>query len=147
MTDVVKQEELKNMVRSEDWFLQSLVNVVNQGELSFGITLNVGGFLISGLLISGKEYFGGFGGDFAAGIDDENAAAMIQETFNKYGSIYDVDEVEGRDEGLPRPAYIHLKDAKFYNTSGDPVPSNQGVWWRGRISEVQGFVLGTLDVE
>jgi len=147
MTDDAKQEDLKNRVRSEDWFLQSLVNVVNGGQLSFGVTLNVGGFLISGVLVSGKEYFDGLGGDVASGVDDSEAASLIQETFNKYGAIYDIDDVKGKEEGLPRPAYIHMRDARFFSTSGEPVPSNQGVWWRGRIGEVQGFVLGCLGEE
>lgn len=147
MTGITKEERLKEMVRSEDWFLQSLVNVVNGGQLSFGVTLNVGGFLISGVMVSGREYFDGLGGDFASGVDDSEAASLIKETFNKYGAIYDIDDVEGKEEGLPRPAYIHMRDAQFFSTSGDPVPSNQGVWWRGRISEVQGFVLGCLGEE
>ena len=40
-----------------DWFLQSLVDLVNKVKIEFPITLNVGGHLISGELISGQKYF------------------------------------------------------------------------------------------
>jgi len=38
------------------------------------------------------------------------------------------------------------KNARFYSTDGTPVPSNEGVWWRGRISEISGIVIGILGV-
>lgn len=139
MSNETKNKEVERHLAREDWFLQTLVDTVNRSELSFGITLNVGGFLISGTLISGKSYFEGFGGDFASGCNNVKTAQSIKETFAKCGNIYKEDQ-----ENLPPPAYIHLKDARFFNTSGRPIPGNRGVWWRGRISEVQGFVLGSL---
>jgi hypothetical protein len=47
------------------------------------------------------------------------------------------------------PNYIHLKEAKFFLPSGagKPIPANQGVWWRGRLSEVSGFILGSLAID
>jgi hypothetical protein len=39
-----------------DWFIQSLVNVANVAPLSFGVTLQVSGLLVSGYLVSGKAY-------------------------------------------------------------------------------------------
>jgi hypothetical protein len=38
------------------------------------------------------------------------------------------------------------QSARFYSTDGTPVPSNAGVWWRGRISEISGIVIGILGV-
>ncbi|OZI33277.1 gas vesicle protein [Bordetella genomosp. 1] len=43
----------------------------------------------------------------------------------------------------PLPNYIHLSDAQFFTTEGRPI-SQQPVLWRGRLSEVDGFVLGNL---
>jgi hypothetical protein len=124
----------------EDWFLQNLVDFANKYNMAIGITLNVGGFLISGLLISGKEYFQGFASDFASGVKEKELAETVKELFSKYGDIYK--EQEGIE--IPLPIYIHLKEARFFNTAGGPIPGNRAVWWRGRISQVQGFILGNL---
>ncbi|MBP0716154.1 hypothetical protein J8I33_22850 [Burkholderia sp. AcTa6-5] len=48
---------------------------------------------------------------------------------------------------LPPPQYIHIKGARFFSNSGNPIPGNGGVWWRGRISEVDGFCLGELSAD
>src|SRR5689334_14729448 len=40
-----------------DWFLSQLVGWANQFDVEQGITLAVGGAMISGQLISGKRYF------------------------------------------------------------------------------------------
>jgi len=39
--------------------------------------------------------------------------------------------------------YLHLKDAKVYTSSSTPVLSG-GQLWRGKISSVDGFTLGTI---
>ncbi|MFL1806044.1 gas vesicle accessory protein GvpU [Plesiomonas shigelloides] len=135
-----EKNEVTQVIRidDKDWFLQSLVNMANGGVLSFGITLNVGGFLVSGELIGGKAYFEGFGSDFASGLSDSSIADQVKASFAQHGEIY------SSNENPSPPAYIHLKDARFFNSNGNPIPGNRGVWWRGRISEVDGFSLGSL---
>lgn len=128
-------------VDDKDWFLQILVNIVNSGELSFGITLNVGGFLVTGQLVGGKAYFEGFGAEFAGSLGDSAAVAEVKAAFANRGEVYSAPY----DANLL--TYIHLKDARFYNTDGAPIPSNRGVWWRGRIAAVDGFSLGALRAE
>ena len=135
-------------IDDKDWFLQRLVNIVNSGGVDFGITLNVGGFLVSGNLIGGKEYFEGCSADFASALVSDESAEIAKKTIVEFiastGDIYTSDKDENRQ--IP-PSYVHLKNAKFYNTNGNPIPSNRGVWWRGRISEVSGFALGALSAE
>jgi hypothetical protein len=123
-----------------DWFLQSLVDMANDGIEVGGVTLQVSGLLVSGVLAGGKAYFQGFAEDFASGLDDPGVAESVRDSFAKHGEIY---KKEG-DDALPFPQYIHLRNARFFNTSGNPIPGNKGVWWRGRISEVAGFTLGSL---
>lgn len=129
------------IIDDKDWFLQTLINMVKGGGFTFGITLNVGGFLVSGNLIGGKDYFESFGTDFAEGLASEGTADKIKESFASIGypNISDKDENK-----VSSPGFIHLKDAKFFNTNGNPIPENKGVLWRGRISEVSGFSLGLL---
>ena len=125
-------------VDSKDWFLQDLIEIVNSGKMSFDVTLTVGGFLVSGTLVGGKEYFEGFGEEFSFGLSGE-AAKKVKAAFAKNGNVYT------QSGGQPmQPNYIHLKNAHFFHTSGSPVPENRGVWWRGRVSEVSGFSLGAL---
>lgn len=122
-----------------DWFLQSLVNMANDG-VEVGVTLQVSGLLVSGVLTGGKAYFEGFAEDYSSGLSDPEAAKTVRDSFAMFGEIYKKD---GEDT-TPPPQYIHLKNARFFNTSGNPIPGNKGVWWRGRISEVAGFMLGSL---
>ncbi len=124
-----------------DWFLQSLVNMANEGNIGIGITLQVSGLLVSGTLVGGRKYFDGFAEDFASAfLNDPDTAESVRTSFSKYGGIYDKKE----GEEIPPPQYIHLENARFFSTTGSPTPGNRGVWWRGRISEVGGFMLGSL---
>ena len=134
---VVKATIGKNSAE-KDWFLQNLVSLTNN-KISFGVTLTVSGTLISGTLIGGKEYFKLFGESFASGMKDEKSAENVKATYAEYGKTYDKDSKD-----IPAPSFIHLKGAKFYAVGGEPIPSDQGVLWRGRISEVSGFSLGAF---
>ncbi len=44
---------------SFDWFLRVLVGMANSSRLQVNVTLNVGGLLLSGTLISERQYFEG----------------------------------------------------------------------------------------
>lgn len=129
-----------------DWLLRNLVKIVDSNDgLTIGITLQVSGMLVSGSLIGGKHYFMGFSQVISSGFGDIEVSASVREAFGKYAEIYEV-KGDDDDEYIP-PNYIHLRDARFFNTSGNPIPGNMGVWWRGRISEVGGFILGILGAE
>jgi hypothetical protein len=133
-----------------DWFLQSLVDMVNSStsNVSFNVTLSVGGVLVSGELIGGQHYFDGFGAEFTKSFD-ENAAKTAKESFSKLGEIYrqgGSDETASGKAGTSAgPSYIHLKNARFSRTDGKPASSAKGVWWRGKLSAVDGFTLGVQE--
>ncbi len=129
-----------------DWFLQSLVAMANKSNLEIGITLQVSGMLVSGSMVSGEKYFEGFAEDFSSPFTaDPEAAASIKTSFSSYGELYKRDS---ESNGLIHPPqYVHLKNARFFNTTGNTIPGNRGMWWRGRISEVGGFSLGSLSAE
>jgi len=136
-----ENEMLEHDPAKGDWFLQELVSIVNGEDFRIPITLNVGGFLISGSMVSGHKYFEGFSKDFVGALGDDEAADDIRQSFAKRGDIYTKEDAEDVQHS---PSYIHIENAKFFNTVGGPIPSNKGVWWRGRIREVQGFALGGL---
>lgn len=128
--------------QSVDAFLQLLIGAVDQTNLEFAITLHVDGFLVSGMLVGVQKYFDGFGADFASGISDEKEAAKVREKISRLGMRGRAETEEHSDAAVS--ACIHLKDARFFTTDGNPIPSNRGVWWRGRLSAVSGFILGGL---
>ncbi len=140
---VIKEKnELPDNAPPKDWFLQFLVNMANKNRFELGITLNVGGILISGTLAGVKQYFADFGSDFAASFDAGKGSEEVKATFKKIG---DECVCVSNAEPAESPSYIHLKDARFLDAQGNSIQGNRGVWWRGRLSEVQGFVLGTLN--
>ncbi len=138
------KEEAHVLSAQHDWFIQSLVNIANVAPLSFGVTLQVSGLLVSGYLVSGKAYFEAVGQQVVAGVAQNAALAeQLRKMFATFESAYPTDS--GQTE-RPVPQFIHLQNARFYSTDGTPVPGNEGVWWRGRISEISAIVIGILGV-
>ena len=131
-------------IAQHDWFIQSLVNVANVAPLSFGVTLQVSGLLVSGYLVNGKAYFEAVGEQIISGVAQNAALAdQMRKMFTTFESAY---PAEPGPAERPVPQFVHLQNARFYGTDGTPVPSNEGVWWRGRISEISGIVIGILGV-
>jgi hypothetical protein len=128
-----------------DWFLSQLLGLFNRLKLEMGISITVGGVLISGTVIDGATYFKEVAKGFASGRSN---IPRVNEFFAKfaedYSTIYDATEEEKADLFSAHPAnYIHLKDAKFF-TPGGVLPGNQGLLWRGRLAAVEGFTFGVL---
>nr|WP_288356451.1 gas vesicle accessory protein GvpU [uncultured Pseudomonas sp.] len=134
--------------KDKDWFLSMLVKIANNGPGEFGVTLNVGGSIISGMLISGRKYFDEFAKQFATpfrGENEDSESPSIEATLKQFGQIYDKTENEETDDKENNPvSYIHLRDANIFFRDGT-IPTNQGVLWRGKLSSVDGFSLGNLN--
>jgi hypothetical protein len=121
-----------------DYFLQDLVDDTNHfPDNAIGITLQIGSMLVSGTIISGDEYFRLCADQLAPPDTD------IHKHFVSYGDRYKEDREnkseDTRDSGSI--SYIHLSDCRFH---GNPMLSKLKVLWRGRISQVQGYFIGTL---
>lgn len=86
-----------------DWHLQNLVDIVNNSEGSkMGITLLSHGFLISGDLIGGKQYFAEFGSQF--GVISSDTDQKVQEHFQKIGEDVYSEENQKKEDG---PTFLH----------------------------------------
>lgn len=122
--------------RQVDWLLQWFVGVAGQANLEVGITLSVRGHLVSGLLISPQAYFALLAEQFAQPFEDAGSsdAASIRALIRGF------DESPGREED-PAAQYLHVRDAKVYTGSEQPVSSG-GMLWRGKVAAVDGFSLG-----
>jgi len=64
---------------------------------------------------------------------------MIKETFKQIG---DQCACVSPSEQTETPSYIHLKNVSFLGVRNELIQGNEKLWWRGRISEVQGFTPG-----
>ena len=150
MTELTQRSEANmNLDSTQDWFLEFLIHTTGESGISpFGVTLNVGGLLISGKVISAQHYFKCLAQDIAdnlrkAGATQDSIDFAI-ESFTKLG----VPQKEQNDgENAPRPLFIHLTEAKFFFPGNMPIPNNQSILWRGMIRNVDGIIMGTLSAE
>ncbi|WLA29785.1 gas vesicle accessory protein GvpU [Xanthomonas citri] len=132
--------------QSVDWYLQKLVGIANTSDVQFGVTLFVEGIVISGQLVSGKRYFEAFAQEFSAaypgGADEKED---IRRAFASHASIYDSED-DTQQSNTP-PQFIHLIESRCFSPGGQPLPSNRGVLWRGKVNAVSGFTLGSLSAD
>ena len=128
-----------------DAFLQFLVNLVNNGSQieSIGVTLQMGGMLVSGSIVSGAEYFDRFAETFSDSLSDMDTQARqsVRTSLAELGDVFRLPQ-----PAEPLPNYIHLVDALFFTADGTPI-AGQPTLWRGRSSAVDGFILGRLQSE
>jgi hypothetical protein len=117
-----------------DWFLQLLVRSMDEIEdASIPITLVANGMLVTGRIVSVSKYFRGFAKDFSKDPD-------VQASMSSFGKRVDPDA----DKNRPDPQFIHLENARFIIPGASPVPTERGVWWRGKIKDIAGFSVGIL---
>lgn len=109
--------------------MQNLVNITNFSieRKLIPITLQMGGLLVSGLMIAGDIYF-------------KDDGSVVRQLITQCGDIY--------REGRKNPAnmssnivYIHLKDCTVVSNH---TKSKYTTLWRGLLSKVDGFFLGTF---
>lgn len=151
-TTVQKESETPvqfvEVVNSSDWFLQSTIeNVVSNG-VEIGITFSVNGLIISGILVSGKKYFEELSKTMkAASRQPDDISSALGDAWRQYTSIYEEPE-DAPEDWRPGPVgYVHLMNARFYSAGQKPIPNNQGVLWRGKLSSVDGFFIGNLSAD
>ena len=109
---------------------------INDGtdrQIETGITLHVGGLLISGNIISRRDF-----------LMSHPQTDKMQEVLDKLDKP---DNMPGDKPSEELPEFIHLSGARFFIPGNPPIPTDiDGVFWRGRISEVAGFSFGILKV-
>lgn len=114
----------------KDVMLVSLIVAAEAPEpIEQDITLMVGGFLVSGFVVSYEKY-----------LTHHQMAAGIGEALN---------QVRESEPELPEKTYnfIHLRDAKYYHMAGNPIPGNMGIFMRISLESVHGFSFGKLEAE
>ena len=139
----------------QDPFLERLVLLANAKILDgWGVTLTIGGTTVSGRIASIADYYDNFADEieptFSFGPEITETMAKqyrdavvgpYREAAHEMRERWESDEPP-RDE---RPHHIHLKDALILTPGHPAMPSNRRIWWRGRIGQVDGFILGKMD--
>lgn len=125
---------------AHDPFLATLVETVNspRTNISFAITLTVGGLVVSGNLISRRRYleaFRKFVDGWKKGLKDAESAMTLEKSFPSL-----LEEEPG--DGSPR--YIHLGNASLSFPGQGTIPIRPGFPWRCKLTSVDGFHLGLL---
>ena len=124
-----------------DWLLQGLVDATNNSDMRLSVTLEANGLLVSGKLVSAKDYVAGVVTEL-----NEVGAANVAQLFKTIADLaYSDEQIAARAQELP--TFIHLKDARYFHQSGSALPANKPVFWRGRLTEISGFFLGQLTVD
>jgi hypothetical protein len=143
MTANTKNQVLETMMERDpmqpDWYLQSLVSIVNGNNGEFPVTLYVKGLMISGNLVSGHKYFAGLRAQLTQFFGGESE--KIRETvayLTEPGESF-LDET---NEFKDFPQYVHLRGAMTLTPGQKAIPSGEGGWWRGRLANVDGFHFG-----
>ena len=142
MTDAVQAQPVV-VEPNQDWLLENLIEKYVSLGVGMGITLNVKGTLITGTLCSGLEYLKGVSGVLAEGQEEGSLGHAMAQVFASYTHVYEKPDDAGEDWTPPRVGFVHLKNARFLTPGQKAVPDNP-TFWRGRLSSVDGFTVGTM---
>ena len=128
-----------------DFFLMTLVELVNVASLEMSITLFVQGTIIIGKMIGEKTYFEGVsnqlkGAGFVPNEAIDTFIANCQVSEKQPDNSTEKPEISPEKNEPINKEFIHLKDARVY-PSNSPISTDKGVFWRGRLSRIDGFVL------
>lgn len=153
-----------------DSFLEWLVAYCDDYDLPFGITVTVGGLIVSGNLISGRRYFERTVQVFAERLDVElplapldpqstepisggeafvrmfdNLREMVEQRAQQRQEV----DIEAEPEKLAdlNPRYIHLQDVRMVRTDGGLIHLPQSSLWRARLEAVDSLMLGQLTLD
>ncbi|PLR66646.1 gas vesicle accessory protein GvpU [Bacillus sp. UMB0893] len=119
---------------SKDSVLEFFVKASNKHAFSLDITLNVKGSVISGTMVSAKEYFDALSETF------EDGSEIAQELSEQLSIASESVESNGDAEAH----FIHLKNTKVYIGDSKSTPSKGQILWRGKLKEIDGFFLGKI---
>lgn len=138
-----------------DYSLETLQALANDVGVTIPITLTVGGLVISGDLVSGKDYFESAAVNMrSAQTTDSTGGGPIEalqslpdrlaQFFDGYANDYPLrrDREEDADAADLAPRYVHLGQATIRQGGGPTIKVGE---WRGRLAVVSGWSLGRID--
>ncbi len=139
-----------------DWSLADFTLYSNRLRIEFGITLQIGGHIVSGTTTSGADFLKYVGEYLSKTITDsgdrfQEVSDIIKDKYEEkarkiYPEISSQKSNEAKEEQLPgKPAFIHLKNVDIWTDSNSsPIPVE---YWRGKLTSVDGWYIGRMSVE
>ncbi|UOR13518.1 gas vesicle accessory protein GvpU [Halobacillus amylolyticus] len=119
---------------AKDNILEFFVKASNKHGFELDISLLVNGAVVSGTMVSAKEYFENLSESFEDGSDlSQELSAQLAQAGESAQSSSDGEAY-----------FIHLKNVLVYCGDSKPTPSKGKILWRGKLSEVDSFFLGKI---
>lgn len=128
----------KNYIQ-RDAVLDTFVYIINENDIEMGLTLFVGGLIVTGDLISFKKYLEGIGESFQE--SESEVAKSIGEVISSIipEKTEDKESEEGQDSSDVN--FIHLQNVTVISSN-----TNYSVpFWRGSLASVDGFSFGKFN--
>jgi hypothetical protein len=138
--DVVKMGNKEENPSTDDAVMQMLLDLSEQDGIEIGVTLNMNGTVVAGMLISPLTYYEGLIAS-ADSVTNSTLAQVLHKKFSdlKESFLSEKQEQEKSDKEMVS-TFIHLKDAFYQPSKPHSLPQSQA-WWRGRIDSIDGFSI------
>lgn len=127
-----------------DVLLRTYVVICNRHRLQFGVTLHVGGLVVSGMLTPASEWMGNLAGYIDANSVGDDPSVLTS-PMREMGISIELQTMGGEptDEEIDQEhrstRYIHLRDATVFQGSRE---IGRGIFWRGRLASIDGWFIG-----
>jgi hypothetical protein len=131
-------EEIHTM---PDPILLAMAATAGEDEsFELGLTLHVSGVVVSGIMVSPSRFFE----RLAQWLTEQGAGGFAQSFAEPVAEMFR-ESAANDEQGMPPiVSFIHLRDARVFTSGTDrPLPE---VMWRGRLSHVSAWSIGTLGV-
>ncbi len=137
----------EEQMATDDAVLLMFLTLVEEDGMEVAVTLNVNGVVVSGTLIGASAYYEGIT-ESSKELQDSTMSKIITKKFTDLKEGYSKQKQEQDEEKEDKDkenaaTFIHLKNARYLGTVGQPT-TNNGTWWRGKISSVDGFSFDSL---
>lgn len=127
----------------KDWLLTFLVGLANDAGIGVDITVVADGTVVSGRLVSMHDWLRMNADQFP---DGEVAQILADHLRQLAAEATPTSADSDDDDGQPSASYIHLADARYVDAQG-AYPGRGSLLWRGRLSGISGWSLGSLRAE
>ena len=122
--------------------LELLIDQAEQGGPPINVTLHIGGALVMGYLISSAAFSRSYMRSLVKPEQHAEADRITEDAIEQGRRQAAIDDVIGNTRTSTGDKTVYLDDAKTY-IGGALIPDNRAVWC-GRLSRVDGLVLGSL---
>lgn len=141
MSSAVNDDDVRPVYLDDpDALLYALVAAVNTDDLTMTITLAIKGVVVTGKLVSRDDWLTAMEAQLegpAKGLAQGLRAGLDGADLTPTGQV--------DPDAPPQPTYrwLHLINAR-YSFGDHLVPSRPGMVWRGRLTDVSGWSLGSF---